>query len=122
MRLPLPYINPFEVNSNNRLVNESSITVVILLLIAQHIKGLFSKVSDKELLKVRNELFVEHGIPALEKNGFVKSPFSTAWFGKNNLGDYTYQLCRISDSGSLEIVKTHISKGDNWVKIFLNDY
>jgi len=82
--------------------------------------GLFFKVSDKELLKIRNELFTEHGIPALKSNDFVKSPFSTAWFGKNNLGDYTYELCRILDGVSLEVVETHISKGDNSIKIFLN--
>lgn len=82
--------------------------------------GLFYKPSDKELLKIRNDLFVAHGIPALENNGFVKSPFSGSWFGRNNLRDYTYELCRIADDSTLEIIETHISKGDKWVKITLN--
>lgn len=82
--------------------------------------GLFYKISDKELLKIRNKIFLESGIPALKNNSFEKSPFSTAWFGKNNLGDYTYELCRVSQGSRLEIIVTHISKGDNWIKIFLN--
>lgn len=80
------------------------------------------KVSEKELLEVRNQIFIQDGIPALEKNGFVKSPFSTAWFGRDNLRDFTYELCRISDKEScqLEIITTHITRGDKWIKIFLN--
>lgn len=82
--------------------------------------GLLYKVLDKELLKIRNEVFLKKGIPRLKEKGFIKSPFSTAWFGKNNLGDYTYELCRYSNEEHLEIITTHISKGDRWIKIFLN--
>lgn len=82
--------------------------------------GLFYKVSEKELFEVRNKIFLEKGIPALKKNGFEQSPFSTAWFGKNNLGDLTYELCRVRKDSILEIVVTHISKGDQWIKVFLN--
>lgn len=82
--------------------------------------GLYYKISDKELLSVRNAIFLEDGIPCLNKNGFIKSPFSTAWGGKNNLGDYTYELCRISNGSILEFIVTHISKGDYWIKIYLN--
>ena len=82
--------------------------------------GLIYKISDKELLKIRNKIFLEKGIPALEKNGFVQSPFSTAWFGKNNLGDYTYELCRRSKESYLEMIVTHISRGDRWIQVFLN--
>lgn len=81
---------------------------------------LFNKISEKKLLDVRNKIFLEKGIPALFKCGFERSPFSTAWFGRNNLGDYTYELCRASKGSHLEIIVTHISKGDNWIKIFLN--
>lgn len=80
----------------------------------------FHKVSDKDLLVVRNNLFTEVGIPALKENGFGKSPFSGSWFGKNNLGDFTYEMCRISKKSHLEIVQVHISKGDTWIKIYLN--
>jgi len=40
--------------------------------------GSLYKISEKELLSARNSIFKEAGIPALEKNGFVKSPFKTA--------------------------------------------
>lgn len=82
--------------------------------------GLFKKVSDKEILETRNNIFCNNGIPALKKNKFEESPFSTAWFGKNNLGDYTYELCRLSKKLQLEVLTIHISSGDEWIKVFLN--
>jgi hypothetical protein len=82
--------------------------------------GLIYKVTDKKLLDIRNKIFIDNGIPALEKNGFKKSPFSTANYGKNNLGDYTYELCRVSGGSHLETIVTDISKGDKWIKITLN--
>ena len=82
--------------------------------------GLFYKVSPKKLLEVRNEIFVKNGILALKRKGFEEMPFRAPWFGKNNLGDYTYELCRLNERRHLEIITTHISKGDLWIKIFLN--
>lgn len=82
--------------------------------------GLSYKASDKELLEARSNIFLERGVPELRKNGFEQSPYSAAWFGKNNLGDYTYELCRASKDSHLEVIVTHISKGDKWVKVFLN--
>ena len=32
---------------------------------------LFFKVSDKKLLESRNRIFIDKGIPALKKNGFI---------------------------------------------------
>ena len=78
------------------------------------------KLSDKELVEVRNRIFLERGIPRLKQNGFAKSPFSTSWFGRNNLGDYTYELCRLSEGSVLEFITTEIIKGDRWIQIFLN--
>ena len=78
------------------------------------------KVSDKELLAVRNKIFKEFGIPELEKNGFVKSPFSCSWYGRNNLNDYTYELYRLSGNSVLERIETYISRGDRYIKVFLN--
>jgi len=80
----------------------------------------FYKVSEKDLLLVRNNIFTEVGIPTLIENGYCKSPFSGSWFGKNNLGDFTYESCRVSQNSHLEIILTHISKGDIWIKIYLN--
>jgi hypothetical protein len=82
--------------------------------------GLFYKVSEKELLLIRDRIFLDKGLSSLKNNGFDQSPFSTAWFGKNNLGDLTYELCRVRKDSILEIVVTHISKGDQWIKVFLN--
>jgi hypothetical protein len=82
--------------------------------------GLFYKASDKELLDLRNKVFMESGIPALQKNGFRRSPYSTAWFGRNNLKDFTYELCRLNDRSQLEIITVHISRGDRWIKVYLN--
>ncbi len=82
--------------------------------------SLFYNVSDKELLAIRNKIFLESAITALQKNGFEQSPFSNSWFGKNNLGDYTYVLCRLSANSHIEVIEIHISKGDNYIKFFLN--
>lgn len=82
--------------------------------------GLFFKISDKKLLEIRNEIFVKKGIPELEKNGFKRSPFSTSWYGRNNLKDFTYELCRLQGTGELQIVKTHIVRGDKSIQVFLN--
>lgn len=82
--------------------------------------GLFYKASAKQLLEIKNEIFVQNGIPALEKNGFQKSPFAVDWFGRNNLGDFTYELCRLSVQGHLETITTHICRGDSWIQIYLN--
>lgn len=81
---------------------------------------LFYQVSDKEMVQARNGLFRERGIPALQQQHFVPTPFSSSWFGRDNLGGYTYEFCRIAPGSHLEMVQVHISKGDRWVKCFLN--
>lgn len=82
--------------------------------------GLFYKVPRKKLFEARNEIFVKKGIPALKKNGFEKSPFPEKLFGKNNLGDYTYELCRLNERSHLDSITVYISKDDSWIKIYLN--
>ncbi len=84
--------------------------------------GLFYKISDKELLEIRNKIFLERGIPALKKNGFKSSPFSGAWYGQydRNIGGYSYEFCRLSQNLELEYIDTLIVRGDKWIKIFLN--
>ena len=82
--------------------------------------SLLYKVSDKELVKLRNDVFRERGIPALTQNGFVGSPFSASWFGKDDMGGYTYHFCRISDESRLDIVIVYIVRGDRWVQLHLN--
>lgn len=82
--------------------------------------GLFYKISDKKLLEIRNDIFLEDGIPTLEKNGFEKSPFPTSWFGKDDMGGYTYELCRLSNQNHLQIITTYIISGENWIQVHLN--
>lgn len=82
--------------------------------------NLFYTASAKELLQIRNKVFLDFGLPELQKKDFQQSPFSSAWFGRNNLGDYTYDLCRLTSSSMLEIIVVHISTGDRWIKVFLN--
>ncbi|AWK06355.1 hypothetical protein HYN56_19835 [Flavobacterium crocinum] len=80
------------------------------------------KKSDKELLDARNAIFKEYGIPGLERNGYVKSPFKSSWFGQydTNIRGYSYELCRLADNGELHLVNATMVKGDKWIKINLN--
>ncbi len=82
--------------------------------------GIFYSASAKELLQVRNRIFLDRGVPVLTKNKFVKSPFSTSWFGKDNLSGYTYDFCRLTANGHLETLTAYIVRGDNWIKLYLN--
>lgn len=81
---------------------------------------LIYKIEPKKLLQIRNEVFVNNGIPALKSTGFEKAPFPESLFGRNNLGDYTYELCRVNKDSELQMITTHISRGDRWIKIYLN--
>ncbi len=82
--------------------------------------ALFYRISDKKRLEAKNEIFVKKGIPALKRQGFEQSPFSSSWFGRNNLNNFTYTMCRISSNSELEMITTHISRRDAWIQIFLN--
>jgi len=88
------------------------------------IMELFYKVSDKELLKIRNEIFLDKGISALKKNGFEQSPFKTSWFGQydRNISGYSYELCRLSQKSRLEIIEVFILKGEKRIQIILNTF
>lgn len=82
--------------------------------------GLFYSMSDKKLLEIRNKIFNEKGIPALEKNEFKQSPFSTSWYGKDDLGGYSYEFCRLSKTSHLQLLFVDIIKGDRWIQMHLN--
>ncbi len=81
---------------------------------------IFYKPSDKELLNIRNKIVLETAIPLFMEKGFTKSPFSTAWFGRNNLSDFEYELCRLKPNSQLEILRIYIARGDKWTQINLN--
>lgn len=80
------------------------------------------KISDKELLITRNNIFREYGISELERNGYIKSPFKTSWFGQydSDTNGYSYELCKLTSQNHLHIITVNMVKGDKWIKIFLN--
>ncbi|MFD2247112.1 hypothetical protein [Pontibacter ruber] len=82
--------------------------------------GLFYKATTKELLEARNQIVLEIGIPLLEKKGFKKTPFSTSWFGRDNLHGYIYELCRLTPESELQVIEIQIVRGDKWIKFILN--
>jgi hypothetical protein len=85
--------------------------------------GLFYKVSPKEMTDLRKKIFLEKGIPALNQQGFVRSPFSTSWYGYQQGIGYSYYLCRLTDNSTLETITVDIVRGDRWIQIkliFLN--
>lgn len=88
-----------------------------LLVIAMEI---FYRATLKELLDVRNKIVRETAIPCLLQQGFTKSPFSTAWNGRNNLGSFAYELCRLTPNSCLEIVNIYVASGDHWITFNFN--
>lgn len=80
------------------------------------------KISEKELLTARNTILKEYGIPELEKNGYVKSPFKTSWFGEydSNIRGYSYELCKLTNKNHLHIITLTVFRGEKWIKIDLN--
>lgn len=84
--------------------------------------GVFYKISDKQLLKDRNDLFKEVGIPGLKKNAFETAPFKTSWNGEYNksIRGYSYQFARIKEKRFLETTNVYILKEERWIQIYLN--
>ena len=84
--------------------------------------GVFYKISDKQLLKDRNELFKEVDIPELKKNTFETETFKNSWSGEYNksIQGYSYQFARIKEKRFLETMDVYILKGEPWIQIYLN--
>ena len=78
------------------------------------------RISDKESAKARNALFLERGLPALEKNGFVKSPYTTAWFGRDNHRGFSYEMVRLGGDSNLEMMLVYIIYGERWIQEHIN--
>ncbi|MBD1556268.1 hypothetical protein HC752_04900 [Vibrio sp. S9_S30] len=78
------------------------------------------KLSDKALVQVRDEILKRAGLPVLAGAGFRLSPFSHAWNGSDNMGGCSYELCRVSDVGYLEIINIYIASGDKRIQVHLN--
>ena len=79
--------------------------------------------SEKEISKIRNDIFIQDVVPILEKKGFVKSPFKTACFGRtSNNNIFIYEMCRLRKDSRLEFVITKISRYDRYIKIYINAF
>ncbi len=81
--------------------------------------GLFFKISPKEMVEIRNKIFLDKGVDPLVFNGFEKAPFHSSWNGKNNHHGCDYEFCRLQ-KGYLELLHVYIIKGDQWIQIELN--
>jgi hypothetical protein len=84
--------------------------------------ALFYTASTKEMFTLRNAIFVEKGIPVLHQKGFVQSPFTTHWYGKDGHIGSIYDLCRLKANSILEIITVYIARGDRWIQVHLNIY
>jgi len=84
--------------------------------------GLFYKVSNKQLLKDRNTIFKQVGVPTIESQGFVKSPFKGTWHGQYcpGLNCYIYEYTRLTNENQLQNIQVYINNGEKWIQIFLN--
>lgn len=82
---------------------------------------MFCKVSEKEMLKDRNDIFLKSIVPILQEKGFEKSPFKPACFGYCNSYVYIYEMCRLNNN-FLEFVETDICRKDKYVKIHINSF
>ena len=80
---------------------------------------MFYSIKNSEILKIRNDIFLYNAVPYLKQNGFSKSPFLDANFGKNNRQLYIYEMCRLENS-NLEFIATYISLRDRYIQIRLN--
>lgn len=81
---------------------------------------MFYRATDKEMLDLRNKIFLESCLDVILEEGFVKAPFPNSYFGRNNLSDFSYEFGRIKEGSILELLQVGINRGDKWIKIFLN--
>ena len=89
------------------------------MLVKKAIMGLFYTATRKESIDDRNEIFLKRIMPAMQNAGFERSPFND-WFGRDNLQNFNYVFCRLNTQQHLEIIWIYISRGDKFIKVFLN--
>lgn len=82
----------------------------------------YRQVKEKEILKIRNDIFIQDVVPILGEKGFVKSPFKTASFGRCNNNIYIYEMCRLCNHCILEFVTTKICRYDRYIKVYINAF
>ncbi len=82
-------------------------------------EGKMAKVTQHEIVKAKNNIFVKKGIPTLLSNGFEKSPYKTSWYGKEG-SHFFYSHCKLLGNSKIVHLETHIMKGDAWIQNYLN--
>ncbi len=80
-----------------------------------------NKVTRKDILKARKDIFLKDALPILKKKGFVEEPFKTSNFGWCGFG-YIYDMCRLRKDRFLEFVSVNITQGDKYIQIFINAF
>ncbi len=78
------------------------------------------KVSKKEVVLAKNAIFIKQGENELFNKGYKKLVYKGSFYGKNNLGGFSYNYYRLTSKSELEFITVHISKDDKWIKIYLN--
>lgn len=80
--------------------------------------------TEKETLKIRNDIFLQDVVPILEEKGFSKPPFKSASFGRTSSSNiFIYEMCRLRATNSiLEFVTTKICRHDKYIKIYINAF
>lgn len=78
--------------------------------------------TEKKVLKIRNEIFLQDAVPILQEKGFEKSPFKTTCFGRLDSLAYIYEMCRLRDDRFLDLITVNIHRKDKYIKIFINSF
>ena len=85
-------------------------------------KMFYYSATEKEVLKIRNEIFLQDAVLILQEKGFEKSPFKTTCFGRLDSLAYIYEMCRLRDGRFLNLITVNICRKDKYIKIFINSF
>ena len=80
---------------------------------------MFYSLSNAELVRTKNAIFLENALPNLQKNGFEKAPFLRTNFGYHSKSLYIYETCRLIKPNFFEFVNTIITL-DKYIQIRIN--
>jgi hypothetical protein len=79
-----------------------------------------NKLTKGNLTEVMNGIIQNVALPILTKKGFVPSPFTENWYGKDNLHSYTYDLFRLSGRSELEYLSIYVNRGNMEIDLHIN--
>jgi hypothetical protein len=79
-----------------------------------------NKLTKGYLTDVMNGIIQNIALPILTEKGFVPSPFTENWYGKDNLHSYTYDLFRLSGRSELEYLSIYVNRGNMEIDLHIN--